>query len=123
MLTFDFVEEVCDWNIERDNLRYDRANEYAMLAEEVEEYMEASVLYSEVGEADALADTAVVAIGGLIKLCRGNKQKVYDILLAVTSANNLKNSTKNSAGKITKPKGFVGPEKIISRILGKYSEG
>ena len=119
---YRFVDEVCMWNIERDNLKYDPAAEYAMLDEEVEEYLEASITGNKIGSADALADTAVVAIGGLCKLCGGDIQKVKEILMAVTSANNTKKSDKNSKGKIVKPKNFVGPEGMIEKILGKYND-
>jgi len=113
----DFVEEVCMWNIERSNLRYSPSLEYSMLDEEVEEYMEAGISGDIVGQADALADTAVVAIGGLVKLCDGDIEKVQDILLAVTAANNTKSTEKNEDGKIVKPEGFVGPEGMIEDIL------
>lgn len=45
-----------------------------------------------------------------------NEQKVKDILLAVSAANNLKGSSK-VGGKVTKPKDFKGPEEMIRRIL------
>ena len=122
IINSDLVNEVCMWNEERDNLHYNNSLEYSMLDEEVEEYYAASMVQSEVGQADALADIAVVAIGGLFKLCGGDLQKVHDILIAVTAANNSKSSTKNSEGKITKPKDFVGPEVMISKILGKYND-
>ena len=122
LINSDFVNEVCMWNEERDNLEYNPELEYNMLSEEIDEYYEACMLQSDVAQADALADTAVVAIGGLFKLCKGDLEKVHDILLAVTAANNSKSSTKNSEGKITKPKNFVGPEGMISKILGKYND-
>lgn len=113
----DFVNEVADWNINRDNLRYSPSLEYSLLDEEVNEYMEAGITGDLVGQADALADIAVVALGGLTKLCNGNVLAVQDILLAVTAANNTKSSTKDSNGKITKPANFVGPERMIKDIL------
>ena len=115
----NFVEEVCRWNIERGNLTYSPSLEYSMLDEEVGEYKEAGITDDRIGQADALADTAVVAIGGLIKLCGGDIDKVEDILLAVTAANNTKSDTKNEAGKITKPEWFVGPEDMIKEVLGE----
>jgi len=113
----NFTEEVYDWNITRENLRYSPSLEYSMLDEELNEYMEAGIIGDIVGEADALADIAVVALGGLIKLCGGNKGAAEDILLAVTAANNTKASKKNADGKITKPDNFVGPESMIKEIL------
>ena len=113
----NFVEEVCDWNIDRDNIGYSSRLEYSMLDEEMEEYLAAIMHGKPVDEADALADIAVVAIGGLLKLCGGDKDKVDNILLAVTAANNTKSATKDANGKITKPADFVGPEGTIKGIL------
>ena len=113
----DFVTEVSEWNITRENLRYSPSLEYSMLDEELNEYMEAGITDDTVGQADARGDIAVVAIGGLIKLCDGDVGKVQDILLTITAANNTKSSTKNDAGKITKPENFVGPEGMIEDIL------
>lgn len=114
---FNFVGEVAAWNIERDNLRYIQQLEYDMLQEELDELDEAIERGTIIDQADALGDLAVVAIGGLTKLCGGDIGKVQDILLAITAANNTKSSTKNADGKITKPKDFTGPEKMIGRIL------
>jgi hypothetical protein len=116
----DFVDEVCMWNEERDNLVYLPALEYTMLAEELLEYKEAVYSNHRVDQADALADLAVVALGGLFKLCNGDLEDVHLILTAVTAANNTKSSTKNAEGKITKPANFVGPEGMIRRILNDY---
>lgn len=117
MLNSDFINEVCMWNEERDNLRYTSSLEYAMLDEEVSEFMEAALIEDKVGQADALADVAVVAIGGLYKLVGGDLEALHGILTAVTAANNTKSSTKNASGKITKPDNFVGPEEMIGKIL------
>ena len=112
-----WVEEVQDWNEERDNLNYKPALEFAMLDEEVEEYMEASLADDLVGQADALADILVVATGSLYKLVGGDKYKFDDVMLAVTAANNCKSYIKNEQGKIIKNAGFVGPEIMIQGIL------
>ncbi|MBD3841940.1 MAG: hypothetical protein IE909_08655 [Campylobacterales bacterium] len=109
----NFVEEVCDWNEARYNVDYDKNLEYRMLTEELLEYFNAKNI---VDEADALADLCFVAIGSLYKLCGSDKTKVDDILLAVTSANNMKSSNKVN-GKITKPANFIGPEDMIKKIL------
>ena len=116
----DFVDEVCMWNEERDNLLYIPDLEYKMLLEELMEYREAVLDINKIDQADALADIAVVALGGLFKLCDGDLEDVHLILTAVTAANNTKSSTKNAEGKITKPANFVGPEGIIRRILNDY---
>ena len=118
MRTIEWVQEVQDWNAVRDNLRYTSSLEYAMLDEELEEFMEAAITGDKVGEADALADILVVATGALFKLCEGDPYKFDDIMLAVTAANNTKSSEKNEQGKITKPADFVGPESMIEGILG-----
>ena len=112
-----WVDEVQIWNEVRDNLRYTSSLEYAMLDEELNEYMEAAITGDKVGEADALADILVVATGALYKLCEGDAFKFDDIMLAVTAANNTKSDAKNEAGKITKPDDFVGPEEMIGAIL------
>jgi hypothetical protein len=113
----NFISEIQDWNEVRDNLMYSPSLEYSMLDEELGEYMEAGIAGDRVGEADALADIIVVAVGGLYKLVGGDKDKFEDIMLAVTAANNTKSDTKNSHGKITKPDNFVGPEALIEMIL------
>ena len=38
-------------------------------------------------------------------------------MTAVTAANNTKSKEKDSNGKITKPKNFEGPEKMIAKII------
>jgi len=115
----EWVGEVQNWNEVRDNLRYSSRLEYAMLDEELEEYMEAALTGDRVGQADALADILVVATGALFKLCEGNPYKFDDIMLAVTTANNTKADKKNEQGKIVKPVDFIGPESMIESILCK----
>ena len=117
MYNSDFINEVAMWNEERDNLRYSPSLEYSMLDEELAEYLEAGITGDEIGQADALADIAVVAIGGLFKLCKGDLEAMHLILTAVTAANNTKANKKNEEGKITKPDNFIGPEGMIKRIL------
>lgn len=112
----DFIEEVAEWNTVRDNLNYSPSLEYSMLDEELEEYMEAGVTGDIVGQADALADILVVAAGGLAKLCGGDIDKVQDILLVVTAANNLKLEEKIE-GKIQKGPNWIAPEPLIREIL------
>ena len=114
-----WVEEIQKWNEDRDNLMYSPSLEYSMLDEELEEYMEAGITGDKVGEADALADIIVVAVGALYKLVEGDPYKFDDIMLAVTAANNTKSDKKNKEGKITKPDDFVGPEDMIRRVLNE----
>lgn len=113
-----YTEEIMMWNETRDNMNYSCVLEGSMLQEEVEELGTAYRDDDAVGQADALADIIVVAVGGLYKLVGGDVDKFNDIMLAVTAANNTKSDTKNSEGKITKPDDFVGPEALIESILG-----
>ena len=108
------IREICDWNEVRDNLTYNKELEEAMLREELIEYLEAEDI---VDEADALADIMFVCAGSLYKLTGGDSQKVEDILLAVTAANNLKPTKKDSDGKIVKGDKYVKPEPMIKKIL------
>ena len=110
----NIIQDICEWNEVRENYSFNKALEYNMLDEELQEFIKA---VERVDDADALADLIFVAVGSLWKLAGCDTQKVEDILLAVTAANNLKSATKNEDGKITKPKDFVGPEKMIERIL------
>lgn len=118
MVNNDWVQEVQMWNEERDNMSYSPVLEGSMLDEEVGELLEAYNNDDLVGQADALGDVIVVAVGGLFKLVGGDVNKFNDIMLAITAANNTKSSTKNEVGKITKPSNFVGPEAMIEKILG-----
>jgi predicted HAD superfamily Cof-like phosphohydrolase len=117
MITNRFINEIQKWNKTRDNMRFSPSLEYSMLYEEVDEFLEAGVINDKVAMADALADVIVVAVGGLYKLVEGDTDKFIGIMDAVTAANNTKSSKKNSAGKITKPDNFVGPEAKIKEIL------
>jgi len=114
-----WVQEVMMWNEERDNMDYSCVREGCLLQEEVEELGQAYRDEDIVGQADALADVLVVAVGGLYKLVGGDMYKFNDIMLSVTAANNTKSSTKDESGKITKPDDFVGPEVMIAQILGE----
>jgi len=114
----NWSEEVMMWNEERDNLRYSPSLEYSMLDEELNEYMEAGLIGDKVAQADALGDILVVAVGSLYKLVEGDKQKFEDIMLAITSANNLK-PTEKVDGKIIKGDKYIAPEPMIEDILCK----
>jgi len=117
MTEFNLIERVADWNITRDNLLYSPSLEYSMLDEELDEYMEAGQKSDKVNEADALADLVWVALGGLTKLCNGDRVKVKAIMRVVADANDTKSKEKNDKGKITKPKDFVEPQAAIESIL------
>ena len=116
-MQYDIIEDIQTWNDDRGNYEYNNRLEYDMLQEEVDEYFEACMNEDTVDQADALADIIVVAVGSLYKLCGNDKIKFEDIMLAVTAANNTKGKEKNTEGKITKPKDFVGPEDMIAKVL------
>ena len=107
---------VMEWNEVRDNLRYSPSLEYSMLEEELQEYMDAGIDDDIVAQADALADILIVATGSLFKLVEGDVEKFNDIMLAVTSANDLKPEKKVN-GKIIKGDKYVAPEPMIKEIL------
>lgn len=111
------LNEIMDWNEDRNNLVYSCVREGVMIQEEVDELGDAYRNGTIVDEADALADIIFVAVGSLFKLCEGDRQKVQDILMVVTAANNLKTQAKDVDGKIVKPEGFSGPEGMIKEIL------
>ena len=115
------LDEIMDWNEERGNTDYSCIREGAMIEEELHELGDAYRNGTIVDEADALADIIFVAVGSLYKLCGADKQKVNDILIAVTAANNLKTQTKDADGKIIKPSDFIGPEEMIEAILNANS--
>ena len=113
----ELLVEIMNWNEDRGNTEYSCVREGSMIEEELHELGDAYRNGTEVDEADALADIIFVAVGSLYKLCKGDQQKVLDILMVVTAANNLKTQAKDSDGKIVKPEGFVGPEGMIEAIL------
>ena len=114
----DIIREIQEWNDERGNYTYDRYLEGEMLEEELGEYALASMMPNDlVDEADALADIIFVAVGSLYKLCGNDKIKFDSIMTAVTACNNLKGKTKDANGKVSKPEGFEGPEKMIAKVL------
>jgi predicted HAD superfamily Cof-like phosphohydrolase len=113
----DYITAVVDWNEERELLKYNPRLEYTMLAEELNEYLEAIVEGDEVAQADALGDIIFVAIGSLSKMT-GSLLKTIEILQAIEIANRQKGKDTKS-GKIVKPAKFIGPEKRIKEILDR----
>ena len=77
---------------------------------------EGKVMYK-VNQLDALGDLVWVAIGAMGKLLDGDYNKVDDVMIAIQAANDTKSDTKDINGKITKPVGFQGPEKMIAKIV------
>ena len=97
--------DTLDWNLEID-----------MLQEELSELKLAVEKSSNVDIFDALLDLKFVLIGSLGKMGLSYKDVIngYEFVL---QKNETKSKTKDSSGKITKPIGFVGPEKDLQKIL------
>lgn len=112
-MKYDWVNEIEEFNIQRNNLEYNRGLEFDMLAEELSEYILAKTVED---EADALGDIIVVAVGSLLKLVGGDKHVVDDIMLAITAANSLKPKDRIN-GKIVKGSKYVAPEPMIRKII------
>ena len=113
----NIIQEICDWNYIRGNTEFHPVLEGAMLDEELDEFLDAYNNNDKVEMADALADIIFVAVGSLYKLTGCNEEKVEDILLAVTAANNLKPKDKVK-GKVVKGDKFIEPQPLIKEILG-----
>ena len=115
---FEQIERTVKWNEVRgntpDTLNYQL--EIDMLQEELDEFKLAVEKNDEVAMFDALLDLDFVRIGTLGKMQIDPYMQV-DGYEAVIRANESKSSTKNSAGKITKPEDFVGPESQLRKLL------
>ena len=112
------INEISTWNYIRGNRNFREKLEYSMLAEELQEFLEAD---TDVDKADALADLIFVAVGSLYKLT-GDTYKAEAIMAEVIKANFRKGATKNEFGKIIKPDDFVGPEVEIAKVLSSKWE-
>ena len=116
------IERTIEWNIIRGNtpgtLNYQL--EIDMLQEELDEFKLAVSQGDRVAMFDALLDLDFVRIGTLGKMGISPLIQVegYE---AVLQANESKSSTKNAAGKITKPADWeqYAPEKELQLILDK----
>ena len=116
------IERTIEWNIIRGNtpgtLNYQL--EIDMLQEELDEFKLAVSQGDRVAMFDALLDLDFVRIGTLGKMGISPLIQVegYE---AVLQANESKSSTKNAAGKITKPANWeqYAPEKELQLILDK----
>ena len=118
--SFEQIQRTVKWNTDRGNTT-DTLNlqlEVDMLQEELDEFKEAIAANDKVAMFDALLDLDFVRIGTLSKLGINPTMQV-DGYEAVLVANESKSSKKNSAGKITKPVDFVGPESKLKQILNK----
>ena len=113
-------ERTIEWNTIRgntpDTLNYQL--EIDMLQEELDEFKLAVSQGDRVAMFDALLDLDFVRIGTLWKMGIYPLTQVegYE---AVLQANESKSSTKNAAGKITKPANFVGPETKLQELLDR----
>jgi predicted HAD superfamily Cof-like phosphohydrolase len=120
---FNHIERTVQWNTIRgnttDTLNWDL--EISMLQEELDELKEAVKNNDNVGIFDALMDIEFVLRGTCGKFGLTPEQQV-DGYEAVIKANESKSSTKNSAGKVTKPEGFVGPETELQKILNERNQ-
>lgn len=99
--------DTIDWKLELD-----------MLQEELDELREAVEVNDRVAQFDAMLDLKFVLYGTIGKAGITPEQEVegYE---AVLRANESKSSTKNAAGKITKPDNFIGPEAELLQILNR----
>ena len=72
---------------------------------------------SDVDRLDKACDKAIIAIGSMAKLGL-NPNQITRALNVVMNANMAKlKQAKDSSGKLTKPKNFVGPEEKLQQIL------
>ena len=115
---FEQIERTVEWNKLRgntpDTLNYQL--EIDMLQEELDEFKLAVEQNDQVAMFDALLDLDFVRVGTLGKMQIDPYSQV-DGYEAVLRANESKSAAKNSAGKITKPADFVGPEAELQKIL------
>ena len=116
------IERTIEWNTIRgntpDTLNYQL--EIDMLQEELDEFKLAVSQGDRVAMFDALLDLDFVRIGTLGKMgiCPLAQVEGYE---AVLQANESKSSTKNAAGKITKPADWeqYAPEKELQELLDR----
>ena len=116
--SFEQIERTIKWNTVRGNTpdTLDYQLEVDMLQEELDEFKLAVEQGDKVAMFDALLDLDFVRIGTLGKM-QINAHTQVDGYEAVLKANESKSATKNAAGKITKPEGFVGPEVKLQELL------
>ena len=118
--SFEQIERTIKWNTVRGNTpdTLDYQLEIDMLQEELNEFKLAVAQGDKVAMFDALLDLDFVRIGTLGKM-QINVYTQVDGYEAVLKANESKSSTKNAAGKITKPDDFVGPEAELAKLLSE----
>ena len=118
--SFEQIERTIEWNELRGNTQHtlDYQLEIDMLQEELDEFKLAVAEGDRVAMFDALLDLDFVRIGTLGKMQIDAYTQV-DGYEAVLKANESKSSTKNAAGKITKPTDFTGPEAELAKLLSE----
>ena len=118
--SFEQIERTIKWNTVRGNTTdtLDYQLEIDMLQEELDEFKLAVAKGDKVAMFDALLDLDFVRIGTLGKMQIDPYTQV-DGYEAVLKANESKSSTKNAAGKITKPTDFTGPEAELAKLLSE----
>lgn len=118
--SFEQIERTIKWNTVRGNTpdTLDYQLEIDMLQEELNEFKLAVEEGDRVAMFDALLDLDFVRIGTLGKMQIDPYTQV-DGYEAVLKANESKSSTKNTAGKITKPTNFTGPEAELAKLLSE----
>ena len=118
--SFEQIERTIKWNTVRGNTpdTLDYQLEIDMLQEELNEFKLAVAQGDRVAMFDALLDLDFVRIGTLGKMQIDAYTQV-DGYEAVLKANESKSSTKNAAGKITKPIDFTGPEAELAKLLSE----
>ena len=118
--SFEQIERTIKWNTIRGNTpdTLDYQLEIDMLQEELNEFKLAVEQNDVVAMFDALLDLDFVRIGTLGKMQIDPYTQV-DGYEAVLKANESKSSTKNGAGKITKPTDFTGPEAELAKLLSE----
>ena len=118
--SFEQIERTIEWNELRGNTpdTLDYQLEIDMLQEELDEFKLAVAEGDRVAMFDALLDLDFVRIGTLGKMQIDPYTQV-DGYEAVLKANESKSSTKNAAGKITKPTDFTGPEAELAKLLSE----
>lgn len=112
------IERTIEWNVVRGNTpaTLDWGLEIDMLQEELNELKLAIEQNDQVGIFDALMDLKFVLLGSCGKF-NLSAPMIVEGYEAVLRANESKSSTKNSAGKITKPSNFIGPEHELAKVL------
>ncbi len=141
---------IVDWNMDRNELKFDPQLEDDMLAEEFKEYWEAKTL---VDKLDAVDDQLFVGVGTVAKASRDHTppddftesfeavlsdfagrcsaegielayvgELIADGLDIVIKANQQKSAEKRADGKVKKPDDFVPPEEALQKLIDDFKQ-